>query len=171
MSQATEITTRAGRFWAYVPLGLLLCMFVGLGSLAYVAIDDPSFSLEPDYYSKAVHWERNQAQLRENSALGFTLAVHAPLVVASGGRTSVELELKDRTGVAISGAELQVTAFPNAFATRVEQLTLVEVAPGIYRGELKHGMVGLWELRCDANVGGAHYSRTLRTDVVKRSAA
>ena len=171
MNQPNEVSTRAGRIWAYVPLGLLLCMFFGLSTLAYVAIDDPSFSLEPDYYAKAVHWDRNQAQLRENQALGFALEVHQPLIVSTGGQTPIELKLTDRAGLGISGARLEVTAFPNAFATRVEQLVLLEVAPGIYRGELKHGMPGLWELRCSIHVGPSLYARALRTDVVKRSAA
>lgn len=171
MNQPNEVSTRAGRIWAYVPLGLLSCMFVGLSTLAYIAIDDPSFSLEPDYYAKAVHWDRNQAQLRENQALGFALEVHQPLVISRGGQTQLELSLTDRAGLAIAGAHLEVTAFPNAFATHVEQLLLLEIAPGIYRGELKHGRPGLWELRCNVDVGSSHYSHTLRTDVVKRSAA
>jgi hypothetical protein len=171
MNQPNEVSTRAGRIWAYVPLGLLLGMFCGLSSLAYVAIDDPSFALEPDYYAKAVAWDRNQAQGRTNDALGFALAVRQPLVVGSDGRTVIELALTDRAGLGIAGARLEVTAFPNAFATHVERLVLLEVAPGIYRGELKHGRPGLWELRCNVDVLSSHYSRTLRTDLAKRSAA
>lgn len=171
MNQSSEVSTRAGRVWAYVPLGLLSCMFFGLSTLAYIAIDDPSFSLEPDYYAKAVHWDRSQAQLRENQALGFALAIHQAPLVSPGGRTQIELALTDRAGLAIAGARLEVTAFPNAFATHVERLMLLEVAPGIYRGELKHGVPGLWELRCNVDVGSSHYARALRTDLVKRSAA
>ena len=118
-----------------------------------------------------MHWERSQAQLRENQALGFALEIHQPPVASANGQAALELTLTDRAGLGISGARLEVTAFPNAFATRVEQLVLVEVLPGIYRGELKHGMPGLWELRCNVSVGSSHYARALRTDIVKRSAA
>jgi hypothetical protein len=150
---------------------LLGSMLLGLGTMAYIAIDDPGFALEPDYYDKAVHWDRSQAQLRENEALGLALTVRQPIAVSPDGRAQLELELRDRAGVAISGAKLEITAFPNAFANRVERLALIEVAPGIYRGELRHGQPGLWELRCQASVGPSRYARTLRTDIVKRSAA
>jgi len=171
MNQPNEVSTRAGRIWALVPLGLLTCMFAGLGTLAYIAIDDPSFSLEPDYYAKAVQWDRSQAQLRENEALGFALDVQQPVVVAADGQAAFELRLTDRAGAAISGARLEVEAFPNAFASRVERRLLQEVAPGVYRANLSHGMPGLWELRCHVSVGSSHYARVLRTDLVKRSAA
>jgi hypothetical protein len=171
MNQANEVSTRAGRIWALVPVGLLLCMFAGLGTLAYIAIDDPSFALEPDYYTKAVHWDRSQAQLRENEALGFALEVRQPVVVATDGQAPLELHLTDRAGAPISGARLEVAAFPNAFASRVERLVLQETAPGVYRANLTRGMAGLWELRCDVSVGASHYARALRTDLVKRSAA
>jgi FixH len=171
MSQTTEIPTRGGAIWAWVPLALLLCMFFGIGTLAYIAIDDPNFALEPDYYAKALHWDKAQAQLRENDTLGYELSLGQPLVISPAGSVEVELTLKDRSAVAISGASIEVAAFPNAFAGRVEHLQLREVGPGVYRGQLAHGMPGLWELRCAVSVGSAHYARALRSDVRKRSAA
>ena len=171
MSTAPEVTSKAGAVWSWVPLGLLLCMFFGIGTLAYIAIDDPNFALEPDYYAKALHWDRAQAQLRENDTLGYELGLRQPLVISETGSVQVELSLKDRGAAGISGASLEVSAFPNAFAERVQHLTLREVAPGIYRGELAHGLLGLWELRCVVSVGSGHYTRALRSDVRKRSAA
>ncbi len=171
MSQAPEVRTRAGAIWAWVPLGLLVCMFFGIGTLAYIAIDDPNFALEPDYYAKALHWDRAQAQLRENDTLGYELSLRQPLVMSPAGSVQVELALKDRAAAGISGASIEVAAFPNAFAGRVEHLQLREVEPGVYRGELAHGMPGLWELRCVVSVGSARYARALRSDVHKRSAA
>ncbi|HXK19777.1 MAG TPA: FixH family protein, partial [Polyangiaceae bacterium] len=146
-------------------------MFFGIGTLAFIAIDDPNFALEPDYYRKALHWDRNQAQLRENDALGYELRLREPLVISAAGSVQVELELKSPAGAAISGATLEVEAFPNAFAGNVEHLVLREVAPGVYTGQIAHGLLGLWELRCAVSVGSAHYARALRTDVLKRSAA
>ena len=171
MSTSPEIPSKAGAIWAWVPVGLLVCMFFGIGTLAYIAIDDPNFALEPDYYAKALHWDQAQSQLRENDTLGYDLELRQPLVMSAAGQVQVELELKDRNAAGISGASLEVSAFPNAFAGRVEHLVLEEVAPGVYRGTLSHGIPGLWELRCSVSVGTAHYARALRSDVVKRGAA
>jgi len=171
MSTTPEVPSRAGAIWAWVPLGLLTCMFFGIGSLAVIAVRDPNFALEPDYYAKALHWDQAQAQLRENDTLGYQLSLGQPLVLSAQGGVEVELQLKDRSAVGISGASLEVAAFPNAFAGNVEHLVLREAAPGVYRGRLAHGLPGLWELRCAVSVGSAHYVQALRSDVRKRSAA
>lgn len=171
MSTSPEVPSRAGAVWAWVPASLLLVMFFGISTLAYIAIDDPNFALEPDYYAKALHWDQAQAQLRENDTLGYGLSLREPLVISAAGQVQVELLLKDRNAAAISGASVEVSAFPNAFAERVEHLVLREVAPGVYRGALSQGIPGLWELRCVVRVGPAHYARSLRSDMVKRSAA
>lgn len=171
MNTSQEVASRAGAIWAWVPVGLLACMLLGIGTLAYIAIDDPNFALEPDYYAKALHWDQAQSQLRENDSLGYELTLRQRLVISAAGQVQVELELKDRNAAGISGASIEVSAFPNAFAGRVERLALREVAPGIYRGSLAHGIPGLWELRCSVSVRGGHYARALRSDMVKRGAA
>ena len=167
MNATPEIPSQAGAIWAWVPLGLLLCMSFGIGTLAFIAIDDPNFALEPDYYAKALHWDQAQAQGRESEALGYDLRLRQPLFVSTRGRVEVELELKDRKASGISGAVVEITAFPNAFAGRIEHVVMHEVAPGVYRGELGHGMAGLWELRCAVAVGSSRYARALRVDVGK----
>jgi FixH len=171
MNTPREVPSKAGAVWAWVPAGLLLCMFFGIGTLAYIAIDDPNFALEPDYYAKALHWDQAQAQSRENDALGYQLSLRQPLVISAAGSADVELTLKDRGAADISGASVEVSAFPNAFAGKVEHLLLREVSPGVYRGQIARGWPGLWELRCVVTFGSAHYARALRNDMHKRSAA
>ena len=56
------------------PLGItaLLALFVGVNVyLMRVANDDPSFSVEPDYYHKAVVFDSTIAQERRNVVLGW----------------------------------------------------------------------------------------------------
>ncbi len=170
MNQAT--TTRgAGHFWAWLPAGLLGSMLLGLGSLAYVAIDDPGFALEPNYYDKAVHWDRSQAEARASQALGYRLELGQPLRLSASGSVEVELSLVDRAGAPLSGAEIRVEAFANSAASQVELLLLSEVAPGRYRASLRHGARGLWELRCSVRRGGELYQQVLRRDIAKGGAA
>lgn len=164
-------TKSSGRFWAWVPAGLLGSMLLGLGTLAYIAIDDPSFALEPNYYDKAVHWDRAQAEARASQALGYRLELGGPLLRAADGSVEVELTLVDRAGAAVTGADVQVDMFANANAKRIERLSLREVAPGRYRATLRDATLGLWELRCAASQGGQRYQQTLRHDIGKGSAA
>lgn len=171
MTHAPETTSNAGRFWAWLPAGLLGTMFVGLGTLAYVAIDDPNFALEPNYYDKAVHWDKTQTEARQSNLLGLKLELQAPLMIAANGKVNVQLSVKDRRDLNFSGAEVQIEAFPNAYAGRIEHVSLRETAPGIYAGELAGGIRGLWELRITVKQGALRYSQVLRHDVVKGDAA
>ncbi len=171
MTDATEPRTNAGRFWAWLPAGLLGTMLVGLGSLAYVAIDDPNFALEPNYYDKAVHWDRSQSEAKASNVLGLKLALAAPLTVAANGKVNVQLSVRDRRDLAFSGAEVAIEAFPNAFASQVEHITLRETAVGVYSGELTRGVLGLWELRIVVKQGSLRFGEVMRQDVVKGGAA
>jgi hypothetical protein len=169
---ARETTpSRAGAIWAYVPALLLGTMLIGLGTMAYVAIDDPSFALESNYYDKAVHWDQNQQRARDSQALGLNLALGAPLSVSKAGKVTVQLRVTDRATVAFSGADVALDAFPNAYANRVQRLILHEVEPGLYVGELSQGVRGLWELRVVVTQGVLRYDQILRADVSRGDAA
>jgi hypothetical protein len=156
--------------WAWVPVGLLGAMFAGLGTLTYIALDDPHFALEPDYYEKAVHWDRAQALARESAATGINAEV-GPLVRSADGSVELQLRLLDRDAKPVVGASVSLEAFPNAFANQVERPALREVAPGVYAGRLSRAVLGVWELRLNATLGALQFRQVLRQDVTKGDAA
>ena len=164
-------STRTTSFWAWVPVLLLGSMFVGLGSMAYVAVNDPGFALEPNYYDKAVHWDRSQAEASASRQLGLKVEVSQPLALTDAGKLELQLTIHDRQGASFAGAQVQVEAFANARASRIEHVTLSEAAPGVYRAEIAHGLPGLWELRLDVRRGAELYREVLRRDVGKGDAA
>ncbi len=161
----------AGTFWAWVPAGLLGSMLLGLGSLAYIAADDPGFALEPNYYDKAVHWDRAQAEASASRALGYRLELTEPLTVAADGHIDLRLSLVDRQGEAVTGAEVTAVAFANAAASRTQRVVLREISAGRYQAELRQGRTGLWELRLAVTRGAARYQQVLRRDVAKGPSA
>lgn len=160
----------SGALWAWVPVLLLGSMFIGLGGATYLAINDPGFALEPNYYDKAVHWDRDQAEARASDALGLQVVL-LPLVTSAFGRANVELRIQDGQGLALAGATVQVVAFPNAYASQVQEVVLRESSPGVYTGELAHAVRGLWELRVSASQGSRRFREVLRRDVTKGDAA
>ena len=155
--------------WAYVPALLLGSMFVGLGSMAYVAIHDPHFALEPNYYDKAVHWDAGQAEERASRELGLVLQLEK-LEVAPTGNAPLLVKLS-ATGAQELTGQLTLEAFPNAFASQIQRITLHQTAPGIYTAALSKPLPGLWELRFVLTQGGRRYRETLRRDVAKGGAA
>ena len=165
----SEPIRTSGKLWAWVPALLLGSMLSGLGTLTYIALDDPHFALEPNYYDKAVHWDRARAAAQRSRETGLSVEV-APLV-EHDGVASIVLELRDREHRPVAGAALLLEAFPNAYANRVERLRLREVSPGTYAGELHGAVPGLWELRLTATSATSHFEQVLRRDVSKGGAA
>ncbi len=170
MNQPNAVAA-SGSIWAYVPALLLGSMLLGLGTLAYIAIDDPHFALEPNYYDKAVHWDRARAEARASNELGLRLSLRRTLEMAPDGKVDVELEIVDRAGAPFSAAEVQLEALPNAYANRVQDTRLRETSPGVYRGNLIRGTLGLWQLRFRVSRGTARFSQILRADVSSGAAS
>jgi nitrogen fixation protein FixH len=170
MDDQAKASNSSGKFWALVPVLLLGSMLVGLGTAAYVAIDDPHFALEPNYYDKAVHWDQAQADSRKSAALGLQLTL-APLSADVAGKVRVELTALDRASAPLEGAVVELDAFPNAFASHVQHVTLRETRPGVYSGELVRSVPGLWELRLSVKRGADTFRQVLRRDVARGGAA
>lgn len=162
--------TGYARFWAWVPLLLLGSMLLGLGTLAHIAMDDPHFALEPNYYDKAVHWDSARAERSESRAVWLHLTLTEPRVDASGS-AELELRITDAAGAAFPNAAVAAVAFPNAFATRIQRLTLTEAGPGVYRAKLERSVLGVWELRITVERGAARYHEVLRPQLRKAGAA
>jgi hypothetical protein len=170
MTDDSQTTTGGRSIWAWVPALLLATMFVGLGAMAYVAIDDPHFALEPDYYDKAVHWDRSQAEARASATTGLRLQL-APLVTTGDGSVDIEVHVAGPDTRPFTGAQVELSAFPNAYAERVQKLSLRETAPGVYAGRLTRGVLGLWELRLGVVREAVRFREVRRVDVAKGGAA
>jgi len=170
MSDDSNPTRAARSTWAWVPVMLLSGMFLGLGTMAYLAIHDPHFALEPDYYDKAVHWDRSRAAAQASAASGLGLSLARPLATAADGSVEVEIRVVDRDKRLVSGARVELQAFPNAYAAQVQTSVLRESTPGVYVGRLEHGVLGLWELRFALTRDEVRFQEVLRQDVVKGGA-
>lgn len=148
--------------WAFVPAILLTLMVAGLLTMARIAADDPSFSVESRYYEKAVAWDAHQEQLRENERLGWKLETRTEK--AGPGGVELRVRLLDRGGGPIPGATVDVEAFHNARAADLVHARF-ETARDEYRAELPVRRSGLWELRFTALSGAHKFTDVVRMDL------
>jgi hypothetical protein len=126
-AKAVNGRDRSGSYWAFAPAGLLAVMLAGLGTLAAIAADDPSFAVETDYYRKAVAWDRQLEQQAENARLARELKVEAtPL---GRGVTRLTVRVNDAGGKPVSAGNVRLEAFPNARAFERQELALPEWPP------------------------------------------
>jgi hypothetical protein len=157
------MSTLSAKVWCCVPVGLLACMLAGLGTMATIAIRDPGFALERDYYKKAIAYDREIVQRNENARLGWAAVVETG-AASSAGRTPLVVRLSDARG-AVTGARARVEALRNAAAARVLDAELREAPAGVYTAELPLVHGGLWELRFSFERNGERMTAVVRRDV------
>lgn len=159
---ATGSLRLRGMAWALAPALILGAGLAGLGVMTALAIDDPSFALEPDYYQKAVELDAEKRQEAQNRELGWTLEVTPAPIGAQDGAVELSVTLVGPAG-ALDDAEVQLEAFHNARAAEVHQLTLRGAGEGVYHARLKDVRPGLWEFRFVVERQGVRF-----TDVQRR---
>lgn len=151
-------------YWKWAPVALLGSLLSGLGTMVFIASGDPSFAVEPEYYQKALDWDRERAQQADNERLGYRLQVEIRRPSAGGARDLV-LRFTDASGEPIRGASVEVSAFHNARAGEIIRGRLLEREPGLYVQQLPLRRLGLWELRVVAQRPGVRFTHVARVDV------
>jgi FixH protein len=166
-----QLVKRRGARWALVPVALLASSLFGVGGMALVAVRDPNFALEPDYYQKAIHWDQVQAQAANNQRSGFQVLAPAVIVLDKQGRATLKLEIKSQSGHAVTGAHVIATGFPNAYSEDISPLQFSEQTPGVYLAPIQARHVGLWEFRVALDSGADHVTAVVRCDLTPGGAA
>lgn len=145
--------TRKLWFWPALVVALLGAVVVADAVMIWVAVSDPSFAVEEDYYPRAVAWDETMAARRRSDALGWSVRwALAPQAPGAGG-TEVTAILVDRSGAPVEGARVTLETFHNARAATVLRAELRAIGDGRYAAVLPMRRPGLWEMRLDARRG------------------
>lgn len=163
-------------------IGLALAFTVGVNVvMLFAAGSDPNGTVvEPDYYRKAVEWDRTMARRAASAALGWTASATlgaigdaADAASATGATTGagpgdgtrvLSVELRDASGAAIADADVSATLIHNREASTPIVLALRAAGDGRYiaSGALVHA--GQWEVRVVGRRGDARYETSLRVE-------
>ena len=152
--------------WAFVPVALLLGSALGVGSMAIIAVRDPHFATEPDYYQKAILWDQSQAQAATNERLGYVPKVPLSLHFDEQGHATLELTLSDRQGRPVSGARLVGEGFANAYSGELVHMAFEEQSAGRYSARVTVHHAGQWVFKVRGNVQSEHFTADVRTDLL-----
>lgn len=147
---------------AWFPYFLIALLLVSVGSNVYLVVranSDPAFSVEPNYYQKAVDWDKLQAKQAKSEALGWS----SQLNLSSEG---IELILRDRFGRTIADADVFVEAYHNARANQRIKEVLTPTHRGAYTLERTFTRKGIWEIHIDAKRDDDHYLALMRQELL-----
>ncbi len=151
-----------------------LAFTVGVNVVMFFAAkSDPNGTVvEPDYYRKAVEWDRTMAQRSASDALGWTatatLAAHTDALRTDALRTDalreIRVVLRDSTGAAVTDADVRVTLIHNSEAAKLVEGTLTPQPTGDYAHAMLAPHAGRWEVRVTARRGGERFLATLHAE-------
>lgn len=155
------------RGWQWpVLVSLALAFTVGVNVVMLLAAgSDPNGTVvEPDYYRKAVEWDRTMARRAASAALGWSATASIGAATTSPVQRRIAVSLTDAGGAALSGAEVSATLIHNREASAPVTIDLQEGDAGQYvgAGALLHA--GQWELRIAARRGRERFETSLRIE-------
>jgi len=153
------------RGWQW-PVLVTLALFFTVGVnvvMLFAAKGDPNGTVvEPDYYRKAVEWDRAMARQSASDALRWT--VTAEIGASSDASREVRVVLRDSAGVAVPAADVRVTLIHNAEAAKLTEGALTAQPNGDYVGRLLAPHAGRWEVRVTARRGEERFLATLHAE-------
>lgn len=158
----TQPRAQGKSLWAFVPVGMIGLTLLGLGFMAHLATDDPSFAVERDYYKKAVAWDDTAAQARQNARLGWQVDFE---VAPRGSELELRVLPKDARGARLRDASVAVEAFANARAANVVSTTLTPNGERGLSGKLPLVHAGIWEFRLVVEADGKRFTQVLRREI------
>ena len=155
--------------WPLYLGGILMLSVTAQGVMVYFATRPNAPRVEPDYYGRALRWDADQAVRAASAHLGWRVTFDVPggVQYVAGMARPVDVSILDADGTAVSGLVGDVIAVRPADTRLNARAPLTELphAPGRYRGLLRLGAPGLWQLNVDAAKQGLRFVHTARVTV------
>jgi nitrogen fixation protein FixH len=152
---------RAATFrWPLIIIAMLATHVTIMMIAVTLATRDPDFSVVPDYYNKATHWDQQQAALKASALLGWHLRIEPAPQVDPLGVRNVRFTLVDAAGVPIHDAAIEVAYFHHAHGDHTQTLQLHSDATGTIEQPLPMRYEGIWEFHCTATANGHSFTQS-----------
>jgi nitrogen fixation protein FixH len=147
--------------WPIAIVGIIALHATAMVTVIAIATHNPSFSVEPDHYQKALGWDRLAARKQASDLLGWKAEVTTDAQLDSARTRRLECRIVDREGNPVTGATVTLLAFPHARGEERVHLGLREAGAGVYAARASMARSGLWELRLSALRGPDLFTTTL----------
>jgi nitrogen fixation protein FixH len=164
---------RAGSLrWPLIVLGMLACHFFVMITVAAIAMRDRSSAVLPDYYSKALNWDKTQAARRESDKLGWKLVIEPATTVDPLGRRSLTFVLSDAQDQPVKADALNVSYYHHSRAGDTATARLSPTtAPGRFVASLAMRHAGFWQFDVTATDSSGHAFTASQTQYVNNEGA
>lgn len=145
---------------AWFFIGFFVFLSVLLGSFAWIAIKTDRGVITTRAYQDGIAYNQTIEKQRAVDALGW----HSELKIekAPGGPAQARVLLTDKSGKAVTGAQVRLTLIRPTQGGHDAVVELKETAPGTYTGSTPLAYEGLWEAHISAIAGKNEYQADQR---------
>lgn len=151
---------RAATFWGSLVVGLLgIQVLVGVGAVV-IATADPSASIVPDYYEKALRWDDEKAARVASDALGWDATVSLSPAADRQGERTVVVSILDGSGEPVADADVRGRVYHHARAAEPVPIVFRGQGGGHYTATAPVARDGLWQFDLTASRRGADATST-----------
>jgi len=149
--------------WAFV--GFFAAIAAVQAVMVYFALESFSGLATDSPYERGLEYNKTLAAKAAEAALGWQIETRFVEggSAASGRAGRLELELRDRDGKPITGAEIAAKLRRPLGSETVIELALSSDAPGLYNAAADLPLAGQWDvdLDIDAPAGEAHFTHRI----------
>ena len=147
--------------WPIAIVGVIALHATGMVTVIAISTHNPSFSVEPDHYQKALAWDRLAARRQASDLLGWKAEVTTGAHLDDRKTRSLECRIVDGDGTPVTGATVAILGFSHARGEDRVKMDLRESAAGLYTVQAPMARSGLWELRLSALRGPDLFTSTI----------
>jgi nitrogen fixation protein FixH len=144
-----------------IVVGLLLGHVSIMVTAVILATGDKSFAVLPDYYEKAVNWDKNQAELRASEKLGWQVTIVPSPDVDPTGHRALALTLTDPDAHPVADAAVELSWYHHARPGELLKTTLHTDATGRATGTVVMRAEGFYQVNVTATADGRRFVTTL----------
>jgi nitrogen fixation protein FixH len=154
-------TAKKSLRWPIAIVGIIALHATAMVAVIAIATRNPSFSVEPDHYQKALGWDRLAARKQASDLLGWKAEVTSDAQLDSNKTRRLECRIVDHEGKPVTGATVSILAFAHARGEERVRMDLREAEAGAYTAQAPMSRPGLWELRLSALRGPDLFTTTV----------
>lgn len=148
------VAKKSGWRWPIIIVGMLATHVTIMAVAVTLATRDAGFSVVPNYYNRATHWDADQAARKASADLGWQVKIEPSQLVDPLGNRQVHITLVDAAGTPIRGGKLEIEYFHHAHGHEERVITLTgDETAGVDRA-VPMRYEGIWEFHCTATVDG-----------------
>lgn len=157
-TQNVANTHKLAWLWPGIIIGMLGVHTIGCLIVVYIATSDPSHAVVPDYHSKAVAWDQQQAQARASLRLGWSCTIETSLAADMFGQRTVRISLRNANDEPLTDAQVKLRTYHHARGNDVSEPEFKEGAPGEYVATVDMKRPGLWGFDVEVMHGDEVYT-------------